>query len=521
MKYKNLLNNFAIILLLLMLFPLYTYINVNLSYRAATSPDETVALFFSKQIAEKSSFSWHSDLNEMYNVTFFKPRLSIDVGDNNYIGPYVGFEMLLAIARLYDLVDFIVPITGLMGVLFIYLLGRNIFNENVGILSAIIFGLNPTYVYFANLYLSNVPSVAFVLLSLYCFHKGLSNSKNIFFGLAGLFAMYAMFIRTPEVIIFIVLIMGLFVAKIKFKQSLRLSNVTILVITFFGLLLLWIFSSQSNSSNSTMAPTYNGIHYQVTYLLNHLSIYSDSFRYYILFYPPLLFMLAFFGVSLCRFEKSYKKQIFLYTSILLCVLLFGLYGFRGETWGFGNSEIDSSMARYFIIIYSIFSIYMAYFLNIFFKKQNYLYIVLFIILLIFVQYNSIIFDDNNGLPKTKNRLDIYGSINREIVTNTPENSVIFTKSWDKIFLWDRNLAVYRTRDDIEKQPDIKYFFTPTSIDNDIIPIINDLLLSGTSVYVANDADDLLKKLNEYKNYKSVPLNGKVVYNVTLIPDFAS
>jgi len=515
MKNKN---TISIILVLLILFPLYTYINVNLSYRAATSPDETLALFFSKQIAEKSSFSWHSDLNEKYNVTFFKPRLSIDVGDNNYIGPYVGFNMLLAIARLYDLVDFIVPITGLLGVFFIYLLGRNIFNEKVGILSAIIFGLNPTYVYFANLYLSNVPSVAFVLLSLYCFHKGLSNSKNIFFGLAGLFAMYAMFIRTPEGIIFIVLIMGLIVAKMKFKQSLRLSNVTTLVITFFGLLLLWIFSSQSILSNSTIVPTNNGIHYQVTYLLNHLSIYSDSFRYYILFYPPLLFMLAFFGVSLCRFEKSYKKQIFLYTSILLCVLLFGLYGFRGETWGFGNSEIDSSMARYFIIIYSIFSIYTAYLLNILFKKTNRLHITLFIILLIFTSYT---FDDNNGLPKTKNRLDIYGSANREIVTNTPENSVIFTKSWDKIFVWDRNLAVYRTSDDIEENPDIKYFFTPISIDDDIIPIINDLLLSGTSVYVANDADDLLKKLNEYKNYKLVPLNGKVVYNVTLIPDFAS
>ena len=85
---------------LALLFNYYTYVNSEVSYRIADSPDENSALYSSKLIAEDSSLIWHSEMNERYNVSYFRPRNSIDIGDNNYIGPYAGFQMLLGYGKI-------------------------------------------------------------------------------------------------------------------------------------------------------------------------------------------------------------------------------------------------------------------------------------------------------------------------------------------------------------------------------------------------------------------------------------
>ena len=495
-------NNIAILILLILLFSYYSFINVNINYRVASSPDENLALFFSNQIIDSSSFIWHSDLNEKYNVNFFKPRVSIDLENNNYIGPYKGFQILLAVSRVYGLIDFIVPITALLGVLSIYVLTRTFFDEKISLLSAVFLGFNPTYIYFANLYYSNIPSVAFALLSLYCFYKGLIYSKNAFYGLAAFFSMYAMFLRTPQIFIFLILVLGLCIAKIKCKKQIHLSNVTALVGTFVG---FWSLNFLLNKVVSPIAAPVGGnssIFYQITYLVNNLPYYFYSFEYYIVLYSPFLFVCALFGfILLYQFEKTFEKRIFLYTSFLTIILFYGLYGFRGETWGFEQVSIESSMARYFIIIYSIFSIYVAVFLGKFLKKPHGRYIVLIVVLLTLTSSILITFNSSNGLLDAKNRIDQYSSINRMVVDNTPENSVIFTKYWDKIFVSDRNIAVYRTNDDFIKQPDLKHFFVPTTIDKDIIPLIDILLSSGIPVYIANDATDLLEYLKQNREYQ--------------------
>jgi len=143
MKLKGNLSTVAVILLLALLFNYYAYVNNEVNYRVADSPDENLPLIFSKIIVEESSLVWHSEMNEKYNVSYFRPRNSIDIGGNNYIGPYVGFQILLAAARLYGLLDYIVPLAGCVGVLFLYLLVRNIFDDKTAIIAALIWGLNP------------------------------------------------------------------------------------------------------------------------------------------------------------------------------------------------------------------------------------------------------------------------------------------------------------------------------------------------------------------------------------------
>jgi hypothetical protein len=71
MKLKGNLSTLAVILLLALLFNYYTYVNSEVSYRVADSPDENLALIFSNLIEEDSSFICHSENNERYNLVYF------------------------------------------------------------------------------------------------------------------------------------------------------------------------------------------------------------------------------------------------------------------------------------------------------------------------------------------------------------------------------------------------------------------------------------------------------------------
>lgn len=506
MKLKENLSTLAVILLLALLFNYYTYVNSEVSYRVAESPDENLALIFSKLIAEDSSLVWHSDMNEKYNVSYFRPRNSIDIGGNNYIGPYVGFQMLLATARLYGLLDYIVPLAGCIGVLFLYLLVRNIFDEKTGIIAALLWGLNPSYVFFSNMFYSNVPAVTFSIIALYCFHKGIQTGKNTYVGCAGLFCLYAVFTRTSEIVIFGSILLGLVAARWRFTGKIQLKEIIIFVSIFLVLRILWTISNSSlNAQTVDINTGGGGIGYQFEYLMNNLGIYASSFMDYIVGYPPLLFVLACFGVISIYSSKDKMQQFFTLFFIGLFLLFFGLYGFRGETWGFENVSLDSSMARYFLINYAIMSIFAAAFLTSFFKRHDHSKIVALCLLLIVLTSTTTIFESGNNLIKETERLNGWGYLNRETVATTPENAVIFTRAFDKVFMLERPVGVYRTEAEIRAQPDMAYWYTPANIEEDLVPLIDKMLSDGISVYVTQEATELFRHLEKNNRYKLTPV----------------
>ena len=502
MKLKENLSTLAVILLLALLFNYYTYVNSEVSYRVADSPDENLALVFSKLIAEDSSFIWHSEMNERYNVSYFRPRNSIDIGGNNYIGPYVGFQMLLATARLYGLIDHIVPLAGCIGVLFLYLLVRNIFDERTAIIAALLWGLNPSYVFFSNTYYSNIPAVTFSIIALYCFHKGIQTGKNTYIGCAGLFCLYAVFTRTSEIVMFGSILIGLLAARWGITRKIQLKEMIIFASIFLVLRILWTVANSSlNAQTVDINTGGGGIGYQFEYLMNNLGVYASSFMDYIVGYPPLLFVLACFGVISIYSSKDKMQRFFSLFLIGLFILFFGLYGFRGETWGFENVSMDSSMARYFLINYAIMSTFAAVFLTAFFRKQDHSRIVALCLLLILLTSTTTIFESDNNLIKSIDRLNGWSALNRETVDATPPNAVIFTRAFDKVFMLDRQIAVYRTEAEIRAQPDMAYWYTPANIEKDLVPLIDRMISDGIPVYVTQEATELFQHLEKNNRYK--------------------
>jgi|GEM_PF-1661537 len=511
-----------LLIFLLILFLIYTYINFHVENRVGESPDENLQLFFSKQIAEESSIFWHSDLNERYNTTIFRPRASIDIGNNNFMGPYLGLQLILALSRLYGFLGYINSLIAVLGILSLYLLCREVHDDKVGLISIVLFGLFPSYLYFANMYYSNIPALTFGMLSLYCFYKGIVKQNMVFLGFSGFFLSFAVHIRITE-ILFIVPMAVIYLLNRDHNGNLKKDIFLPGVLILAGTLGLWFIiqeyiksqqialsgTSIRSASSSTLVTNdlYSLIKFLVNQFIDNLSFYEITFKNFIFGYSPLLFILFLLGVVYSyKNEKTLIKRIFLYASVMLCLVYFLFYGYMSGTWNYTSQTwglavpVDASMSRYFLPIYAIFCVYAAVLLQrVPSMRLNQKFAVITVILISYLILNL------NVLIIDAERLNRYGEMDK-VVKGLPDDSVVFTKFYDKVLSLHSNVAVYRTQEDVEQDFEIKYFFEPLDIKNNVIPLIDKLLSSGVPVYVANDAGDLLESLKRNEKYNLEPID---------------
>lgn len=520
---KN-LSKIFLVLFLLNIFFYYNYINSHVENRVGMSPDENLQLFFSKQIIEKSSIVWHSDLNERYNTNVFKLRSSTEIGNNDFVAPYIGYQFILAVSRLFGVLDYINGLIAVLGILAVYLLCREIYNDTVGLICIVLFGMFPTYVYFANMYFSNVPAFTFAMLSLYCFYKGVTKQNVIFLSLSGFFLSFAAHIRITEIMFILpIIVIYLLIEKNRnLEKNFFFPGILLLIgpLVLSYIIKMFIGHNQTTLSNTLIQSNdLSRIYFLLNQFIHNIAFYPITFNNFIFGYSPLLFSLVLFNLIYSfKNEKILTKRIFLYSSSALCLIYFLFYGYMSGTWDYMSetwkftAPVEASMARYFLPIYAVFCIHAAILLHNMSstksKQKRMMAITLITILILGFNILSI-----NVLSVNVERLNNYDKLN-ENVQNLSIKSVIFTKYYDKVLSLDVDVAVYRTYEDVELNPDLKYFFDPVKIEDDIIPLIDELLSSGISVYIIYDADDLLGLLKLNKEYKLEPLpNNKLIWEV--------
>ena len=88
----------------------------------------------------------------------------------------------------------------------VYLIGKDVFNEKIALLSALFLSLSPTFVFFGFLQLTDIPSTFFALLGVYLFIR----NRNL---LSGLFLGIAFMARFLQLFVFIILFISLVCKK--------------------------------------------------------------------------------------------------------------------------------------------------------------------------------------------------------------------------------------------------------------------------------------------------------------------
>lgn len=123
--------------------------------------------------------------------------------DWNYMWPKAGFRapLLPYILSLFYtlkidlLIIFFMPLIGTLCVFFLYILGKNMFDKKIGLISALFLALIPVHAYFSGRILTDIFSSFFVLLTFICFWKGFEQNKKKYKILFGVFLALALFSR--------------------------------------------------------------------------------------------------------------------------------------------------------------------------------------------------------------------------------------------------------------------------------------------------------------------------------------
>ncbi len=144
--------------------------------------------------------------------------------------------------KLDFLIDFLIPILGTFSVLFVFILGKKLFNEKVGLCSALFFAVFPLHVYYSGRILTDVFSTFFVLLTFVSFWKGYEENNNKFKILFGFFLALTLLARYTALWLIPVFLIY-FLIRDKGLRFLKDKYLWLSVLSFFITLSPWFFYS--------------------------------------------------------------------------------------------------------------------------------------------------------------------------------------------------------------------------------------------------------------------------------------
>jgi 4-amino-4-deoxy-L-arabinose transferase-like glycosyltransferase len=167
-------------------------------------------------------------------------------GDSFYAWPKMGFRapllpyllMPLYFFNLGFVVIYFIAFVGALSVGLVYLLGKKLFNEKVGLYSAILFLLLPLHVIYSAKILTGVLFTFFVLLTFFSFWKGYEENNKKHKVLFGVFLALALLSRYTALWIIPIFLIH-FLVRDKSIKFLKDKYLWYSILAFFGTLIPW------------------------------------------------------------------------------------------------------------------------------------------------------------------------------------------------------------------------------------------------------------------------------------------
>lgn len=457
MKKKQIIFYFLVILVLGNFLYLYNYLNIHNSSQPLifNSPDETSNYFFTENFAENNNFQ--KQFNYLNINPEIHPRSIRVMGDKLVLNSFIGLPLIHGlIAKIFgnNIVIYLTSIFSIIGVIFFYLLIKELFNKKTAIISSLLLLILPSYWYFSTRgMMHNILFIMLLIISLYFFVLSIKKGKTIHYGLSALFLGLTIMTRTSEIIwigiIYLALIMALRY-KINWKKF-------IIGVIVFLIIITPLFYFNRQNYGSAISPAYidNKAQIQTTSLIskillpfgfhpNNIKYTMYNFIFKLIWWYNVLLLLALVLLFIKRKKIKQKQWLYVFLWIFVTIFLFIYYG----SWLFFDNPnpksitIGSSYLRY-LLPYFVFSIpLISWFLTkIKFSKKwvNNLIIILIISFVFINSYLIVMKCPEEGIVKISNDLKIYQNRTKLIIANTEPNSVITTSRADKYIFPYRNV----------------------------------------------------------------------------------
>lgn len=526
-KKKQYVFYFLAILILGSFFYLYNYFNIHNSSQPLifNSPDETANYYFSELFTETSKLKQESSLLNISNE--IHPR-SIN-GVNNHLVPnsFIGMFLIYgSIAKIFGtgIIIYLTPLIAILGVLFFYLLIKEIFDKKVAIISALMLLILPSYWYFTTkTMMHNVLFIDLLIISLYFIVLAIKNNKKLHYLLSILFLALSLIVRSSEIIWVGIVFLSLIYFSRK-KINWKKASIGFLMLLVFAIPIIY-FNVQNHGSATSVAylenigpEAHTAFHYIKKIFLpfgfhpNNMKFTIFNFIFKLIWWYSITLLASLVFIFVKR--KQIEKKHWLYVSLwsFLSVFLFTYYG----SWLFFDNPnpqaitIGSSYLRY-MLPYFVFGIpLIAWSLSKIKLSKKWLNNLIIVFVLGFMFLNSYLIVmkcPQEGVLKISNDLKIYQNRTNLIIAHTETKSIIMTSRADKYIFPYRNVLYSQTEvydyDSFENifNENISLYYFGFKFSNDNIDyVLNEFYQKGLKLSdpIFIDGDHAL--------YKIMPIN---------------
>jgi hypothetical protein len=407
----------------------------------------------------------------------------------------------------------LITLTTITGILFSYLLVRNLLNEKTALLTCFFFGLSFPVIYWSNSVYANMIALTFFIMGFHFFVNIIRDNKHSYLNyiLTGLFLSLSIFMRY-EYLLFVLLLPLVFFKCFKKLQG-KKAIVPFAIFVLF-LVCILILNNQFYGSPFSLAYTqqYNLQGQDTNLVINdNISLWEKlrdgiediakrflmqdlfpnwqrvfkNFNDWIFMTNPLVLILAILGFSVFLFQKNKEKIYLIFLFLIVLFLSYDTCG--GYHWGEGEGGVGSVYTRYLLIDFFFLAIFSSHFVFFLKERLNGLKKILPIILLSFLIWNfTLLFVAPSGLKDDVNQKRTFYEIN-EKVAQLPTNAVIVTGFYGKAII-SKDVLNYQN---IKRKERDKREST--------VRLITDLLMSGYPVYLLESSRHEPTYLN-LKNY---------------------
>ncbi len=217
------------------------------------------------------------------------------------------------------------------GVYFAYLLGKEIYNKQVGLLFAFFISIFYLHIIFTTRILTDMPTTTLWTISAYLFWNGYRNKSKIHLYLMGLAVGFGILMRFPFGLIVLAFILYLLITEgLKFLKNKHLWTSFAIILMVLLPYVLWFYLQFNRLAIFSTGGYYDYKFLLLDYIkLYYTYFYSPAYVLFLLFLLGLgifLFKL-FIGFDLIRKNSNLQKNLFV---ILLFVVPFAYFGFVNQ-----------------------------------------------------------------------------------------------------------------------------------------------------------------------------------------------
>jgi len=419
------------------------------------SPDETANFWSSQHFYATGSLSQFSEAS-LWGEDIVKPRSFRII--NNYLVPvgFLGMPWLYgSIASLVDspaIIIYLTPLFAVLGIIFLYLLFKNIWGKRVACLSSLLGLVVPGYWYYASK--SMMPNVLFLsllIIGLYFFSQAIRRKYLLNYLLTGLVIGLALLVRPAEIIWVAPL---LILASLYLYKQVNwtyiwlvpiLGAASFLPMLYYNIILFGRSLDIGYQIQFTSTASALGIFKYLLPFGFDLSVirYNVVNYLYNLFTPQAWLIiggLILYIIFSWRAKGRSRQNNFAYLLlvIILSLILVTYYG----SWQFSDNPnprlitIGTSFVRYWLPLYFLSLPLVAYGLTAVFKRSCLAWILVSVAVFgvsLGIAGSQVYQDKQEGLTAVVRNLEIYQHSADLVLSQVESKAIIITKKQDKVF----------------------------------------------------------------------------------------